>query len=305
MRRFFSCLDDVITKTSPDFIIMAGDVFERLDTTNAERQLLSDWLGHIHIPVLAISGNHDKRTQAVGDTCLSYLSSLKLQKHVIYDGEPCVLQGLGCNFILFPYQGWANHDVQLMLEVLVEKARESQGPVIVVMHEPIAGCFDDSGMPITRRNQIEINDGDFDVDYWALGDMHRVQKLFYRCYYSGAPHQTRFSDHPEKGVLLVDTDSSSDPDFIPLSTPPLIRLDSVPDVWPDAFITLNTTETVDHLPDNVEYQSVILNVHRDSPSELIGILDGLEVPLQRSGLRADLQPRAITLAENMLKKAMQ
>jgi DNA repair exonuclease SbcCD nuclease subunit len=190
-----------------------------------------------------------------------------------------------------------------MLEVLVEKARKRSGPIIVVMHEPLVGCHSDDGYPINKRNQIKIEDGEFDVDYWALGDMHRVQQLFAKCFYCGAPHQTRFGEHEEKGVLLVDTDNPADPEFIIFEeTTPLVTLDSVPTQWPDAFVRLTTAEAItEALPDNVEYQSIVLNVSRTvDRGEVIGVLDGLNEQLQRAGLRPDLQDLATKLAEKML-----
>lgn len=303
MRQFFGELDTVVETTTPDFMIVAGDIFERTDTTNAERQLLSDWLGRTTVPILAISGNHDKRSSLMGDTCLSYLSALNLKRHLIYDSYPDILRGFGCNFILFPYQGWTNHEMHLMLEVLVEKARLKPGPVIVIMHEPLVGCQADDGLLITRRNQIKIEAADFEVDYWALGHMHKVQQLFDNCFYCGAPHQTKFGEHEEKGVLVVDTDKPTDPEFIILETMPLLQLDQVPTEWPNAFVKLRTNEIVPDLPANVEYESIVLNVNRQTTTKSVGILDGLEQPLQRAGLRPDLQPLATQLAEELLAKA--
>ena len=84
LTRVRSVLDNILRiarENGVDFILVAGDVYDRRDITHLERQLLSSWLAAADIPIVMISGNHDKRSDDVGDTCLSYLAELSNEFH--------------------------------------------------------------------------------------------------------------------------------------------------------------------------------------------------------------------------------
>ena len=291
---------------SVDFILVAGDVYDRRDITHLERQLLSEWLATSDIPIVAISGNHDKRSNEVGDTCLSYLSWLseKFHEHVVYDGAPLIVEIRGCALILVPFQGWMDQELYLILDALVPRAVESDLPVVVAMHEAVQGCVTDVGMTVTKSNQIRLDDAFPDVTYWALGDMHVNQQVADRAWYSGSPHQTKFDEVQEKGVLIVDTDDPSNPEFVPVPSIPLLMLTEEPFKWPDPTEALvqfrpdgPSPEYV--LPPNVEiHPSVIVGgIEKETKErQLVGIFDGLDDALLRASLPGEMLPLAWRIA---------
>jgi len=298
-----------------DFIIVAGDVYDRRDITHLERQLVTDWLGASPIPILSISGNHDKRSAAVGDTCLSYLSGLgsELSLHEVYDGTPTILKKFGCSFILLPYQGWTDQELFLILDTLVPRASaDPDRPVIAVMHEAVQGCTNDVGLTITKSNQIRIDTAFPQIDYWALGDMHIQQQIADNAFYCGAPYQTRFDELPNKGVLIVDTDDPGNPEFVEVPSSTLDILTDEPDDWPSPLEALvqfrpDGQFPAISMPTNVEFHpSIVVPSTENSGGPLrdsIGIFDGLESHLARLGLRPELFPlawqTAIRLAANL------
>lgn len=308
--RMRGCLDAITTiarQRAVDFIVVAGDLYDRRDITHAERMLLSEWLSSVEIPVVLISGNHDKRSTEVGDTCISYLSALSSHfgSHIIYDGIPCVLEKFGCYLMLLPYQGWMDQELFLVIGALLQQCTNVTLPVIVIMHEAVRGCKTDVGLSVTKSNQIRLDASFPRVRYWALGDMHLCQKLLPNAWYCGAPHQTRFDETLEKGVLIVNTDQEGDPEFVSVPSTQLLVLTDPPAHWPtptEALIQFrpSSLQVESTLPKNVEFHPSVGSLRgpdgKDQPPEMVGLFDGLDDALQRASLREDLWPLAWRLA---------
>jgi DNA repair exonuclease SbcCD nuclease subunit len=280
-------------------IVVAGDVFDRPDVTHRERKLLSEWLAGADIPILMTSGNHDKRSSEVGDTCLSYLALLRSQltKHLVYDGVPTVVLFRGIWFILLPYQGWMDQEFYLLVEALLESILDD-GPIVVVAHEALYGCVNDAGMNVTKHNQIRLDSSFPRVTYWTLGDMHARQQVLDNAWYCGSPYQTTFAQPTDKGVLIVDTDDPTNPKFVPLSVPILQVLTSEPETgWPDQqealvqYVPTSTIESFSLLPGNVLLHPAIVNPEISAPRSVsAALLDGLDELLLRVGLDRSLLP---------------
>ena len=307
LSRVWGTLQEILSiarKEQVDVIVVAGDVCDRLDMTHAERGLLSSWLASSEIPILAISGNHDKRTAEIGDTCISYLASLRdqLSRHLVYDGPPTTVVAFGIRFILLPYQGWMDQELYLIIETLLAQVPEGDTtPNVVVMHEAVYGCANDAGLRVTKSNQIRLDESFPQVTYWALGDMHIHQKVLPNAWYSGAPHQTRFDDVPYKGVLIVDTDAPTEPKFVRIKSPELLVLEKEPaDGWPSEQRALvqyvpdiNVIASA-RLPANVQLHGVSALSTEGAQAILPtgDIFDGLEERLAATGLDPSLFPLA-------------
>lgn len=289
-------------------IVVAGDVFDRMDVTNLERQLLSRWLADSEIPVLVTSGNHDQRTHEIGDTCITYLSLLRdqLTNHLVYDGVPTVLEFHGIWFILLPYQGWMDQEFHLLVESLLERIAED-GPIVVVAHEAVYGCTNDAGLNVTKHHQIRLDDSFPRVTYWALGDMHARQQVLDNAWYCGSPHQTTFAQPPDKGVLIVDTDDPSNPKFVPLETPVLKILTAPPEEgWPAPdqalvqYLPSLAVDTFSHLPGNVRLHPTAQESTVSVPRSIsAALLDGLDELLLEVGLDRSLLPLSWRLVAKM------
>jgi DNA repair exonuclease SbcCD nuclease subunit len=284
-------------------IVVAGDVFDRVDVTNQERRLLSEWLAASEIPILMISGNHDLRSHEVGDTCISYLALLgaQLSDHLVYDGAPTVRHYHGVNFVLLPYHGWMDQEFHLLVEALLSRIPEDDAtPIVVVAHEALYGCVNDAGMNVTKHHQVRLDSSFPRVTYWALGDMHARQAVLENAWYSGSPYQTNFAQPVDKGVLIVDTDDPGFPEFVQLEVPVLQILTSPPpDGWPSEstaliqYVPESSAEAFSVLPENVRLHPAIQESRTASVSTVsASLLDNLNDHLLRAGLERSLLPLA-------------
>jgi DNA repair exonuclease SbcCD nuclease subunit len=304
----------IARRNKVDFIVVAGDVYDRRDITHAERLLLSEWLSMCDIPVIMVSGNHDKRSTEFGDTCLTYLSAFahRLGEHFVHDGLPLVYKKFGCYLILLPYQGWMDQELFLIVDALLEQCSDKSLPVVVVAHEAVHGCQTDVGFSVTKNNQVRLDSSFPRVAYWALGDMHMCQQILPNAWYSGSPHQTRFDETVEKGVLIVDTERADDPEFVSVPSIPLRILNEEPDEWPDpeeALIQYRPSGPFPErsLPLNVEFHPSVVALERlhekNQAVSLIGVFDGLDNALLRTKLTEDLFPLAWRIAIKLAKTA--
>lgn len=286
-----------------DFIIVAGDVFEHRDIRHSERQVLSKWLAKSTVPIVIISGNHDKRSPEVGNTTLSYLSALTQQfsEHLIYDGRPKLVQFYGCQLLLMPYQGWMDAEAYVIVSSLLDLAYPEK-PVVVVLHEAVSGSKLDSGFLLPKkRDQINLNFFTEEVCYWALGDIHQCQSVHPTAWYSGSPQQKDFGEKADKGVLIVDTDDPANPRFVPIKSIPLVVMEEEPENgWPSGFIQCRAPSCTLVLPENVEYlrpqTHVIESTHLDLKQ---GLFQGLVDSLLKHGLSKEHVPRALSLLKQI------
>jgi DNA repair exonuclease SbcCD nuclease subunit len=301
----------IAAKHDASFILVVGDVYHTQAINHAERTLFSDWLGSSPIPIVVISGNHEKRTSEVGDTALNYLSGLgnRLNPHRVWDGAPTIMEVGGCSLILLPYQGWKNYELQIMLPPMIEYASSEGLPVVVAMHEHVRGAKTDRGHKLSESEQIKISKHLFPgVTYWALGDIHSRQAILPNAWYSGPPLQTKFDETPDKGVLVVDTDDPENPIFEPIESPPLLQVKELPSHLPDgAYLQLDPDEPLPRgtsLPPNVELhpkatvfsgraEYVKRSGNRFNPFE------GLTEQLRDSGLKPKARERAWKLVEEI------
>lgn len=284
-----------------DCIVIAGDVFDQPNLTIAERQLLSEWLGRLQIPVLMISGNHDARSKLIGDTCLSYLSALDLQLHLVHDGDPKIVRAFDCTFLLFPYHGWPHHEFKLLVDAMVERVREKRPDetIIGVAHEAVVGATTDNGITITKKEQIKLL-ADKSVDYWALGDIHAGQEVVAGAYYCGSPYQVDFGEDRNKGVVVVDTDDIGSPQLVELECPyPLEVLTEPPDEWPLFFIYRGVPPR--DMPDHgvVEMPAAVRPIEIDTSQSRVPLLHRLREVLIEQQHPEELLDSTIEMAVQM------
>jgi DNA repair exonuclease SbcCD nuclease subunit len=288
-------IDRIAIEHDVDFVIVAGDIFDRVDLTNQDRQILSNWLAATPKPVVMISGNHDARSPKIGDTCLSYLSVLPLERHLIHDGDPELIKWQGANLILVPWHGWSNHEFYPIVSALLDRV-EDDDPIIVVAHEAFAGGVVDSGMEITKPGQPKIPD--FPNIYWALGDLHLFQSMGNGAYYCGSPHQIDFGERLGKGCLVV---KDKEVEFIPVASTALTTLTEVPEIWPPfcRYMPADHVEII--VPAGVEYVAPTgLMQSTAIKSEFRGALEGLEVSLRKTTLNSQHYDHAIVMAKEFL-----
>ena len=299
--RTLNQISELAAEEAVDVVVVAGDLYHSKSISHLERQLLSDWLGSCPVPVIAISGNHETRSEEFGDTTLSYLARLKHKKHTVHDGAPRILKKCGCSWLLFPYYGWTHTEFTLLLEAMLEHVPVNR-PVVVVLHEYVTGAKTDTGFEKKERSKIVLLGDRFpQITYWALGDVHKCQAILPHAWYCGSPHQTKFDEVLPKGVLIVDTDNPTEPTFVPLESTPLLLFEELPETVPtDAFVhfkpaTLEAAAAAENLPPNVKYHpSTQLFKDRKRPERPaeFGLFSQLEEHLRAAGLNRAMRRRS-------------
>jgi exonuclease SbcD len=304
-------LDRIARRQAVDFMVVAGDIFDQTNLTNQDRQLLSDWLARVPVPVIGISGNHDARDHTMGNTCLSYLSKLPLHQHYIHDQAPEVLYHDLATFLLLPWHGWTNHEFYGIATALLDKAvQAARGvPIIAVAHEAFVGCRRDDGGVLSSPGQPKVPTDLDAVAWWALGDMHASQRLADHAQYSGSPHQIDFGEGGNKGCLVVEIAADQvTTTFEPIVSTPLTTLTVLPanGAWPP-FCRFKPPELLPglQLPHGVEY--VVPDISSSGASHVVksqyvDVLANLSSVLFRAKLAGELHGRAETLARSFLQQ---
>jgi DNA repair exonuclease SbcCD nuclease subunit len=304
-------LDRIAVQSKADFLVVAGDIFAQPNLTNPDRQLLTDWLARVPVPVIGISGNHDARDHQIGNTCLSYLSRLPLNQHYFNDQDPQVYQHDLVTFLLIPWHGWTDPEFYAISTALLDQALKLKRglPIVAVAHEAFSGCRRDDGEVLVTTGQPHVPTGLEEVAWWALGDMHLPQRLADNAYYSGSPHQIDFGEGTEKGCLVVTIDGSVvQSEFQPIASTPLVTLETLPEngEWPP-FCRFKPAELIAglQLPNGIEY--VVPDISGPESdytvkSQCADVLDNLVAVLYRAKLPSELHGRAEELARSLLTK---
>lgn len=217
-----------------DYIVIAGDVFDRKDVRPRERDILVRVLAeNPEIPVLMINGNHDLLEE--GYTSLHFLTLLqgsgKLKNLYLAECKPRILEFDDAIFFLIPFTGLGDRNYRKIIERMLRKFVERvarKSPIVVVGHEMLRDCSDDSGWSPSSGLRLPQKLPFPGIAYWAMGDIHRCQSVgLPNAWYPGSPAQHRFSEKADKGVLLVDGARPNDPVHLPITNRAIRQLVTV------------------------------------------------------------------------------
>ena len=215
-----------------DFIIIAGDLYDRSVPSREATTLLQELLIKINIecdlPIFAISGNHDSRERlAVGQAWFS--------KHNFYLATQLEdafhkIQYKDADIYLLPYfepyeakvyfeddKLTTHHTATKRVVDEIYKNLDESRINILVAHTFVAGAE-----PTDSEREISIGTVEnvgVNVDYVALGHLHNPNALDEeRIRYSGSPLAYSFSESNQgKGVRLIElTKENFDDRFIPI-----------------------------------------------------------------------------------------
>lgn len=256
------------------------------------------------IATLMIPGNHDFQNQdrtisAIGP--YAHLSRLGKFKHSVITEQTQIVIRHGVGFILF-CDPWAK--LSSFLETL-RTGSVSLGveKLIVVSHETVKGSVTMTGIKLPKGTEVLGTPSD--VTYVAFGDIHKRQKVCDRAYYSGSPYQINFGEANEQGVLLVDTEDSDNPKFLPIKSMPLLTVTSIRDIPEGSYARLEYADkplekgvlpesvvATKWTPDQVDLTNIVLDEH---------LLSGLEHVLKERGLSEDDIPFAMAEAEEVMR----
>lgn len=298
-----------------DFIVVAGDWFDRSAPTHDERALVSKFFAKSPAPIISITGNHDMWGSSLGQTAMNWLTHIASEfGHRVWD-TPTAEEYDGVWWLALPHGSWNSAEVYLLTHWLLAHVPEDwEGPVIGLAHEFFSGAMMDSGFTGRGRKYAQLEAAAHDIDYWALGDIHKMQKMASNAWYCGAPAQMDFGEALPKGVLIVEFGSkgAKRPEFVEMTRPKrLIELTEVPEVWPDAYIKLTVRpEDIPHPKPEcvVRLGSTAVPASSQEIKELHEIvsakflLDGMQEWLTSKGFGPKMVKRGLKMAESLVKK---
>ena len=232
-------LDNLITemkKINPDFLIIAGDLYDRSVPSKEATTLLQELLVKINIecnmPIFAISGNHDSRERlAIGD---AWFSKHKFFLHTRLEQAFDKLSYEDADIYLLPYfepfeareyfedATLTTHNLATKRVIdEIYKSLDENKTNILVAHTFVSGGLEtDSEREISVGTVENVAVEVFDkFDYVALGHLHNPNAINEeRLKYSGSPMAYSFSEASQtKGMRLIEvTKESYSEEFIPL-----------------------------------------------------------------------------------------
>lgn len=261
----FDQIFDVAYDQNISTVVIAGDLFDEAEPDAETRDLVERKLLEYDaagFTILLIPGNHDLVDRS-GYTAIHYLSLLSdhgcFQNSVITERTQYVQVGdtVFC-LLVHPRGGFTEACHRAVVDYHESGIRVDSDNFVMVAHETIRGSQTDIKLKNGDYYRLETGeekpDSGLDVTYWALGDIHKVQSVGPRAFYSGAPLQIKFGDDWPKGVLVVDTDDPDNPKFADVETNQLVKAAPGEEVPLNAYVKLrvkNKTEILAERSPNV------------------------------------------------------
>ncbi len=299
---------ELASEMSDGLVVIAGDIYDRLDLLPREKDLFVRRLSEADaagITTVIINGNHDMIDEADGGythlrTVKNLVNAKRLKRTFLVETQSASfdIPAFKTSFICVPARYRKTKEVNKIVAHQL-KEHPPAWPVVAVVHESVYGARNDAG----KRLGVDIGDPDhcvsldheLPVQYWALGDIHKPQRIkgVPNAWYSGAPIQHDFGDSGNRGVLVVDTANPTKPELIELPVKKLVTVQVGEDVPQDAFVRVEGSPddlAVTALPENVIATKPVVTKAAEPDSVDIDeqdILSGLDSILESMGLDKD------------------
>jgi DNA repair protein SbcD/Mre11 len=213
-------LSNIIEDRNPDVIVIAGDIYDGPDPGKDEVYLFHRFL----IPllqrgrqVIVIPGNHDSESKG-GKTAIDFMGPMDkaiTHLHVALRKSKTIKIGR-FGFIIWP---WGTYPKKSDPNKFSTRTEYNIG----VMHTSLIGAqVSDDGRTMKKgfpHSAALKTIKQFDLDCLLLGDIHEQQEFFNgEAIYCGSLCQTKFTESPDKGVVLLDFEKGTQ-EFIPIKSP--------------------------------------------------------------------------------------
>lgn len=286
-------------------LFVPGDVFHIRKLIFDELVLVGRWLAEldqIGVPVVFTIGNHDDidgiRTQMD-------LYQVNPYRNVKIFTKPATCRVGDIGVICLPWKNYTTEALRTEVTRLYPQVHDCKYKV-VMLHECVIGSKVDNGFPMPKGTTIPNIP---EITYWAIGDIHKSQSAGLKnAWYAGAPAQFTFGDFLPKGMLGVNLDTPTVPQFISLPSKPFCIVDKAEDVKDDAYymvrgsfeevVKANNIDAVVKT-DWVKPQTAVLDY------EKIGLTEGLPEFLAEKGLNPDEQQNAVDWVNTVISKDIQ
>lgn len=210
-------LGELAISSGAEFIVVAGDVFERNSLSSQVTGRAREALENLPVPVFLLPGNHDPLiADSVFFTALNKETAPDV--HVISDTEPFVLRE-GVEIVGAPFKArTAAYDLVADMLAPLESTENIR---VAIGHGQIHGWGDAEKLDAIDLKNVEDNINNGVIDYLALGDTHSTMELGSTgsVWFSGSPETTDFKHLPDGGgesdsgnalVVTIEKNSASD-----------------------------------------------------------------------------------------------
>ena len=235
---------ELIRQQKPDVLLLAGDVYDRRNPAVEAVQLLDDFLSQVvlecHVPVLAISGNHDSGERLGFAHSILSRAGLHIAGRLSLPIPQVTLQDQWgpVTFHLLSYGDLATLKYALQTEDALDYQQAMEQVLqtmnldssnchrhVLLAHGVVAGS--DELQYCDSERELTIGGTEFwssslltGFSYVALGHLHSCQRSGSNVVrYAGSPLKYSFSEeHHQKGILQVDlaTDGTAEITQLPL-----------------------------------------------------------------------------------------
>ncbi|HIW11949.1 MAG TPA: exonuclease SbcCD subunit D [Candidatus Salinicoccus stercoripullorum] len=227
-------LIEYIKNEEIDLCVIAGDVFDRSNPSQAALELVNEYLYRINIglgvPVLAISGNHDSRSRLGYGSRWFEKSNYHMRTSIGDILDPVIIDDH--HFYMVPYMDVleakqyfkdesiiSHHDVYRKVTGEIRKRIDHDARNIFVGHMFISDAkSSDSERPLSIGLSEEVGTDLFtDFELVLLGHLHHPFAIEHdSIFYSGSLLKYSFSETRQpKGFRVIDTGEENECRFVP------------------------------------------------------------------------------------------
>jgi exonuclease SbcD len=254
-RAFLSWLLEACVREAPDVVVITGDVFDSATPPASAERMWFDWLADVRrarpgMDIVAIAGNHDSPARLGAASAVLR----ELGVHVV-GGLPRQGGALDLDRILIPVAGDRGlvaavpflRPVDVPVDVgdpladvyreVTSAARERRAPeqaLVVLGHLYVAGAemsvLSERRVSIGGQESASLRMFPEDVDYVALGHMHRAQRVGRDAIrYAGAPIALALDEAGYRHqVVIVDFAAGRVAQIRPIAVPQTIEIVRIP-----------------------------------------------------------------------------
>lgn len=224
-----SQLVDLVERAGAQALVVAGDIY---DSPNPSEAAVRQWdrfitrMAQKHVPVLAVSGNHDSGARLAVGSDLIALSGIHIVGELRESLTPVVIDGV--SFWLIPFvrpadvRSWAaengldaesviNYEtaLRLVLDHIRSQSEFGEHPNVCIAHQFVTNA----GVSPERSESEHLSLGTLDnvdyrvfegFDYVALGHIHGPQRMGRdEVRYAGSPLKLSSSEIPQHKSFVV------------------------------------------------------------------------------------------------------
>ncbi len=221
---------DLVERTGPDGVLIAGDVYDRaippIDAVRLLNRILSDIVSRLGVPVFLIAGNHDSPERLEFGSGLLRERNLFISGTAAPDAVPvmldddhgpvavCAMPYCEPALVRARFGDDSVNDHQTALAAIIARMRTRIPDgcrSVALVHAFVTGAeSSDSERPLMVGGSAQVSAALFDgFDYVALGHLHKPQSIEKnRIRYSGSLLKYSFSEASHaKSVDIVEIDA--------------------------------------------------------------------------------------------------